>query len=205
MKSIPNTMIPVKILLLSLILFLLGGLTRGQDIIVRNNGDTIRCVVTRIDSNVIYFKLKRQNESVTTSLSRNEIKDFIVPVSPDNPMRILYEKKITRNSILGTAGSLGFVAGGILIISGFSDMYSSGEGVRFFQIFSFNIEDMEQYNNGKRRIVAGIPFTVAGAVIGSLGFSKVVKYRGRLKDLYNVSVSWEYDLKYKGIRLTYKF
>jgi hypothetical protein len=179
-------------LILSMMLITAFCEAQDRDIIIRNNGDTIRCTITRVDSNAVYCKVKLHDNYVATVVKRNDIRDFIMRVPPDNPVRIMCEKKITRNSFLAVTGAAGFIAGGALVISGYSDLHNSG-----------NKESSTE--KGLKKTFTGIPIMVTGAVLGSIGLKNRYRYKRRLQELYSVSVSIDCDSFYKGFTISYKF
>jgi hypothetical protein len=99
-----------KILLLSITIIFFYRLTFGQDMIIRNSGDTLNCTVTKIDSNMIYVKFKSHDQIVHLSVDKSSIKEFIVPVFPDDSIRLSCETNIRNYSLLGTASGISFIA-----------------------------------------------------------------------------------------------
>jgi hypothetical protein len=66
----------MKIFLLA-IMFLLTMLKGfSQDIIIKNSGDTIRCLITKIEEEKISFDIKRKENTISSFISRSEIKDY---------------------------------------------------------------------------------------------------------------------------------
>jgi hypothetical protein len=181
-------------LFLSMALLLFRELTNCQDLIIPKNGDTIRCSVTKIDSNVIYFKMVFHDKIINTNLERNEISELIVPVLPDNPKRIMFEKRIKTYSTIGSISVVSYVFGGVLTFYGF---------IQSFQ--GILNTDETSFNKGGTKIAIGIPFLVTGAIVGSISISKAIKYKNKLKNLYKLSINMDYSPSYKGLSITYKF
>jgi hypothetical protein len=48
----------------------------AQDLIIRTNGDKIKCSITKVDSLNVYFVFERNGEKFSTSISKNEIQDI---------------------------------------------------------------------------------------------------------------------------------
>jgi hypothetical protein len=188
-----------NILFLSMTLFLFCELTNGQDMLVLKEGDTIRCTVTKIDSNMIYFKMKYKNQPINLSLERNQISDLIVPVLPDDPTRMMCEKNIQKYSTIGLLSGVVLVFGGAMTIYGFSESFEVKNRMVIFR------GDYDNTTSGIHKIVLGIPFLVAGAIFGKISMTKVHKYKKQLKNLYNLSINTDYNTFYKGITISYKF
>jgi hypothetical protein len=187
-----------KIIFLLLILFLLNDLTSGQDLIVRKTGDTINCTVTKIDSNIVYYKIRFHDQQIITQIYRKEISDLIVPVLPDDPIRILCEKKIKKNTPLLIASGFSFIFGGAMIIYGTSETFKVENGAVY-------IDDYDKQESGMKKTKIGIPFVIAGAVVGSISLTKVIKYKKQLKNLYKLSIDMDYGPIYNGFTICYKF
>jgi hypothetical protein len=188
-----------NILFFSMTLFLFMEVINGQDLIVRNIGDTIKCTVTKIDSNIVYYQIRFHDRLINLTIDRNEIQDLIVPVLPDDPRRLLYEKKIKKYTPILLASGFSFVFGGAMIITGLKQSFEKIDGVYYFR------GDYENQQNAEKKIALGIPFTVAGIVVGSIFFTKVIKYKKQLKNLNNLSINTDYSPIYNGFTICYKF
>lgn len=51
-------------------------------------------------------------------------------------------------------------------------------------------------------IAPGTPMSLTGLILGGIGSSKVMEYEGRLR---NFSISFDFTMKKKGLRLSYDF
>jgi hypothetical protein len=183
-----------KFIFLFLILFLLNDLTIGQDKIIRKIGDTINCTVTKIDSNIIYYKIRFHDRPINLKIDRNDIKDLIVPVLPDDPTYLIYKKNIKIYSAITTISIVSFVFGGTMLIYGFSESLVG--------IFS---GEENTLNKGSTQIIIGIPLLVSGAVVGSISLKKAINYKKQLKKLNKLSIDMDYSPIYYGFTVCYKF
>jgi hypothetical protein len=181
------------------------GLILGQDQLIRTNGDTIKCTVTKIDSNNIYFKVNSQHRMLETHLSKDKISEFNIPVLPNDPMRVLCERKIKNSKVWLTISSIAFVSGGVLTISGITGTTDSGGDVNVNPGGMTVTGDENTSEKAMNRIAAGIPLLAAGGIIGSISLHTIIKYNKKLKALYNLSLYSDYNSGYNRFILSYKF
>jgi hypothetical protein len=180
-------------------------LVTGQDIIVRNNGDTLKCTVTKVDSNAVYFILKQKHSTIETFILRDKIMSMKIPVAPDNPDRRLCEKKIRNYTAWGIIGGTAFVLGGITSIYGVIKISGSGADVSHSGTTIAVTGDENDDLSGMNYVLGGLPFFIGGAIIGSISLHKVKKYKNRLKNLYNLSIDVGNHGKYNELKLSYRF
>jgi hypothetical protein len=194
-----------QLLFLSYILMCFCSLINAQDLIIRTNGDTVKCLVTKIDSNIIYFKIGNSRKAPTTYLSKDKIKVYNVPVLPDDPARVLYERKIKNATIWATISGVVFLTGGIFEITGIAQVSKTGGDVNMSPNGVSVTQDANSDEKGVDRMAAGFPLLVAGGIIGSISLHTIHKYQKKLKILYNMSISLDNNSDYNNIHLTYKF
>jgi hypothetical protein len=188
-----------------LILTIISAYVNGQDMIVRDNGDTIKCKVTNMDSNNVYFDIKLHRGKTSTLLSRNQIKDVILPIiikSPDQK----YERKVRTYTAWGIIGGVFFVAGGTLEVIGISKLSHSDVEV-VSNGTSGSVQD-KSGGSGMDYVVLGIPCIVVGAIVGGISLHKIIKYNRKIKALNNLSLRVNPIYNYKTpttITLSYRF
>jgi len=170
----------------------------GQDMVIGYNGDTIKCKVTRIDTNIVNIITKTNNGPVEYSVTRNTIKELIVPVLPDDPARMKYERNIEIFSTTGIITGISAALGIALSIKGMKDILNG------FQPAVDGVNS-DTFNNGFIETGFGLPIAIAGTIVGFISLSRVLYNKTQLKKLYNLSFNMDYNTTYKGITLSYKF
>jgi hypothetical protein len=193
-----------KSLCLVLCIMFLPIFVTGQDIIIRTNGDTLKCTVTKIDSDAVYFKLKQKRSTLETFILRDKIMSMKIPVAPDNPDRRLCEKKIKNYTAWGIIGETAFVLGGISTIYGIVKLSGSGYDVSHHGSTIVAVSNTNDDRSGNF-VLDGLPFFIGGAIIGSISLHKVKKYKSRLKNLYNLSIDVGNHGTYNELKLSYRF
>lgn len=64
--------------LIYIILLMYSGISvLSQDLIVRTNGDTLKCKIKKTDSTTVFFKVRNHTDFVYTSLKKNQISQII--------------------------------------------------------------------------------------------------------------------------------
>lgn len=193
-----------KIYLLPVLFFVLNAFVGAQDVIIRDNGDTINCSVTKIDSNRIYFSFIKNGNLLNTYLNKSQIKDYHVPLLPTDPRRLKYEKKIRNNKVWSVLGGTAFVAGGTLAIIGWSQLNEDGAEFESSP-GSTTVTAEEGEGRGMDKFGIGLPLCVAGGVMCLISTHKVIKYKKKLNYLYRVSINGAFGQKYSNFSICYRF
>jgi hypothetical protein len=94
-------------LISALMILHFGGLS--QDMIYKANGDSISCKITKVDSTIIYFEVKRDDNVINTYINRDEISGYKFYQRPAKGSRL---NTSTKHIFCLSLDPLGFITMG---------------------------------------------------------------------------------------------
>lgn len=195
----------MKRTLIICLLLVLGSVIYSQDVIIKNDGTTIDCFITSVDSSKVYYDTKVDGTTVRASISKDDIRQmkFGVNTTPSQP--IVTQPAINAEAPLNSVTSKKRFEGGIYFGCTFptfagSDAPSYGDSLSYFMYLSTEL------NFGFKNRYRLFPMNVG--VSGALNITswlslcagveyipKGIRYHGKASD--------EYDIDYK-IDMIYK-
>lgn len=106
-----------------------------------------------------------------------------------------YSKLKTNGVTMGTIGG-GLTAAGIFLVSnGEWEEQNNGSGTTYHSKSS-------EATGGLVLLMVGIPLTITGFILGSIGHNKVKHYKNKLN---NVNVGYYQHNKFKGVTMAMRF
>jgi hypothetical protein len=161
----------------------------NDDLIIRKNGDKLRCKITNIDSTYVFFEMEKNGVLLNTHINKNDIqeieKDEYINNSFKNKTGILLERKnidnqgfLTSNKILIKEGkNVRIICKNNEVFEG--KFYVKNDSVISIYNGNFSINDIAKIRRSKI-LLGGIGWTVIGGFVTSIGI--VVEF----ELLYNV-------------------
>jgi len=180
-----------------------------QDLIIRTDGTAVDCFITRVDSERVYFNVKKDGSVVKTSLAKSEIKDMKFGVnaakhqteSPAETAPVGYKKKLIEG----------------YITAGFTFPTFAGDGKAYADDLSYVMFAQSGVNFGFKRwprpfpvnigAGVGINLTTWFSVNGGVEFvPKGVRYHGKAEyDGADYTIDLTYKVNYVEFPVSVKF
>jgi len=166
-------------------------------IILKNGKRLDHCKIIREDSTNVYFQLKKDGIKISTFANKESIQDYkygttleriTLPISEDNPKEF-YQWKIYKYTKMKNTGTVFGIGGAALTIVGII-LASNADWTEVDNNTNNSVGYSKNYNTsnasgfaGVLMIAVGVPISITGITLGTIGSRNVKKYREKLNNI----------------------